>query len=51
MIIPPMLCRKPAIRNGGNDSTPILMAKNVVPQKIETAANASQAYVCMRAII
>ena len=49
--MPPMLCLNAAIRNGGKDSTPIRMAKNVVPQKMETAANASQAYVVMRAIV
>jgi hypothetical protein len=38
-----MLCRNPAIKKGGNDSTPIRIAKKVVPQNIETAAKASQA--------
>lgn len=37
-----MVCLNAAINNGGNVFTPMLMAKNVVPQKIETAANANQ---------
>jgi len=51
MSIPPILCLNAAIKKGGNDSTPIRMAKNVVPQNSETAANASQAYVETRAIL
>jgi hypothetical protein len=37
-----MVCLHAAINKGGNVFTPMLIAKNVVPQKIETAANANQ---------
>jgi hypothetical protein len=39
-----MQCLDAAIKRGGKVFTPIEIAKNVVPQKIETAAKASQAY-------
>lgn len=37
-----MVCLKAAIKRGGKVLTPMLIAKKVVPQKIETAAKASQ---------
>ncbi len=43
MRMPPAVCLKPAMRKGGKLSTPTRIAKNVVPQKNETAANASHA--------
>jgi|688.fasta_scaffold01619_3 hypothetical protein len=40
---PASVWRKAAIAKGGKDLTPMLMAKNVVPQKIETAQKAIHA--------
>ena len=41
--MPAVVCLKAAMSKGGKDFTPMLIAKKVVPQKMETAANASQA--------
>jgi hypothetical protein len=38
-----MVCLKPAIKKGGKEATPTLIAKKVVPQNSETAPNASHA--------
>jgi len=40
---PASVWRKAAMAKGGKDLTPMLMAKNVVPQKIETAQKAIHA--------
>lgn len=42
-IIPAMLCLNAAMSIGGKVLTPMLIAKKVVPQKMETAVKASQA--------
>jgi hypothetical protein len=42
-IKPAVVCLNAAINKGGKDFTPILIAKKVVPQKMETAAKANQA--------
>ena len=44
MIKPATLCLIPAIKNGGIVSTPMRIAKNVVPQKMATAAKASHPF-------
>lgn len=41
--MPAVVCLKAAMSKGGKDFTPMLIAKKVVPQKMETAAKASQA--------
>ena len=41
--VPARVCLNAAIAKGGKVSTPILMAKKVVPQNMETAQKASQA--------
>lgn len=41
--MPAVVCLKAAIAKGGKVSTPILMARKVVPQKMETAQKASHA--------
>ena len=41
--MPAVQCLDAAIKRGGKVFTPIEIAKNVVPQKMETAAKASQA--------